>query len=164
MLMPFISRGGLGMMITAYGLLWLVGAGLCSFRQRLGALNGWLLIYLALLSGHRFLTHLRLLQLAELLSYLGVMPDATLLEQALMVEPLVNGLLKPGWPQRGGTGAICAPTEDLALWADPNSVADGTRRIYSTWESQPSGRLSGALMPLAVVFIAFRGFWPRLRH
>ena len=43
---------------------------------------------------------------------------------ALLLGQLITAVI--------GLRQLYAPIEDLALWADPNSVADGTRRIYST--------------------------------
>ena len=73
--------------------------------------------------------------LLKLLSYLGVYGlMRRLLEgapqwwnrllAALLVGQLITAVI--------GLRQLYAPIEDLALWADPNSVADGTRRIYST--------------------------------
>ena len=171
MLMPFISRGGLGLMITACGLLWLVwGLASAPSRQRLGALNGWLLIYLALAllaTGFSPVPAAAAKGLLKLLSYLGVYAlMQRLLEQApqwwnRLLAGLLLGQLATSVV---GLRQIYAPTEDLALWADPNSVADGTRRIYSTLGNP--NLLAGylvPLMPLAVVaLLRWQGFWPRL--
>ena len=171
MLMPFISRGGLGLMITACGLLWLVwGLASAPSRQRLGALNGWLLIYLALAllaTGFSPVPAAAAKGLLKLLSYLGVYAlMRRLLEQApqwwnRLLAGLLVGLLATSVV---GLRQLYAPTEDLALWADPNSVADGTRRIYSTLGNP--NLLAGylvPLMPLAVVaLLRWQGFWPRL--
>ena len=171
MLMPFISRGGLGLMITACGLLWLVwGLASAPSRQRLGALNGWLLIYLALAllaTGFSPVPAAAAKGLLKLLSYLGVYAlMQRLLEQApqwwnRLLAGLLLGQLATSVV---GLRQIYAPTEDLALWADPNSVADGTRRIYSTLGNP--NLLAGylvPLMPLAVVaLLRWKGFWPRV--
>ena len=63
-----------------------------------------------------------------------------------------------------GLRQLYAPIEDLALWADPNSVADGTRRIYSTLGNP--NLLAGYLvpiLPLAVIgLLRWQGLWPKL--
>ena len=82
-----------------------------------------------------------------------------------MVEPTVGRPIAGAIDHRRDrfAAALC-PIEDLALWADPNSVADGTRRIYSTLGNP--NLLAGYLvpiLPLAVIgLLRWQGIWPKL--
>ena len=87
LLMPVLSRGGLGLFISGCGLLWLVwGLATAPSRRHLGALNGWLLAYLALAvlaTGCSPVPAAAAKGLLKLLSYLGVYAlMRRLLEQA----------------------------------------------------------------------------------
>ena len=171
LLMPFLSRSGLGLLITACGLLWVVwGLATPPASGRLGSINGWLLAYLALAllaTGCSPVPAAAAKGLLKLLSYLGVYAlIRRLLEQAphwwnrllagLLLGELATSVI--------GLRQLYAPSEDLALWADPNSVADGTRRIYSTLGNP--NLLAGYLvpiLPLAVIaLMRWQGLWPRL--
>ena len=129
MLMPFLSRSGLGLLITACGLLWVVwGLATPPASGRLGSINGWLLAYLALAllaTGCSPVPAAAAKGLLKLLSYLGVYAlMRRLLEQAphwwnrllagLLLGELATSVI--------GLRQLYAPSEDLALWADPNSV------------------------------------------
>ena len=171
LLMPVLSRGGLGLMISGCGLLWLVwGLATAPSRRHLGALNGWLLAYLALAvlaTGCSPVPAAAAKGLLKLLSYLGVYAlMRRLLEQAphwwnRLLAGLLLGQLAASVV---GLRQLYAPTVDLALWADPDSVAEGTRRIYSTLGNP--NLLAGYLVPLlplaVVALLRWQGLWPKL--
>ena len=167
--LPLFSRTGLGLVVLACGALWL----LWSFSKppdRLGGISGWLLLFLGiavLATGFSPVPTAALKGLAKLLSYLGVY---ALLRQLLAVRPdcwdrlmaalLSGALLSDVLALR----QLYAPTEELARWADPNSVAEGTIRIYG-----PLGNpnlLAGYLVPILplalVACIRWRGWGSRI--
>ena len=167
--LPLVTRSGLGLIVLACGALWL----LWSFTkppERLGGISAWLLLFLGvavLATGFSPVPAAALKGLVKLLSYLGVY---ALMRQLLAVRPewwdrLLAALL-------GGSlltdvlalRQLYAPTEELARWADPNSVAEGTIRIYG-----PLGNpnlLAGYLVPILplalVACIRWRGWGRRM--
>ena len=171
LVLPMATRTGLGLLIAACGLLWLVwGLATPPVQRPLGAINGWLLLYVAIAvvaTGLSPVPAAAAKGLLKLLSYLGVYAlMRRLLEgapqwwnrllAALLLGQLITAVI--------GLRQLYAPIEDLALWADPNSVADGTRRIYSTLGNP--NLLAGYLvpiLPLAVIgLLRWQGIWPKL--
>jgi putative inorganic carbon (HCO3(-)) transporter len=171
LLLPLADRGGLGLLISACGLLWLVwGLATPTKNQPLGALNGWILAYLALAvlaTGFSPVPAAAAKGLLKLFSYLGVyaLMRRLLNESPAWWDRLLAGLLLGELATAViGLRQLHSDTQELARWADPNSVADGTRRIYSSLENP--NLLAGYLvpiLPLAVVaLLRWRGLWPRL--
>ena len=134
--LPLFTRGGLSLLILASGLLWLLWA-LRTPPGRIGPINLWLLLVLAmavLATGFSPVPVAAAKGLLKLVSYLGV--------YALMRQLLASA---PAWWDRIvaallagelltaviGIRQLYGDTTELARWADPNSVADGTVRIYS---------------------------------
>ena len=167
--LPVLTRTGLGLIVLACGALWLLWS-LTRTPARIGAISGWLLLFLAvavLATGVSPVPSAAAKGLLKLISYLGIY---ALMRQLLEVRPewwdrLVAALL-------GGSllstvlalRQLYAPTEELARWADPNSVAEGTIRIYG-----PLGNpnlLAGYLVPILpiamVAMIRWRGWGSRL--
>jgi putative inorganic carbon (HCO3(-)) transporter len=171
LLLPLADRTGLGLLITACGLLWLVwGLAAPASTKPLGAMNGWLLAYLALAimaTGFSPVPAAAAKGLFKLVSYLGVYAlMQRLLEQAprwwdrllaaLLLGELATAVI--------GLRQLYGDTTELARWADPNSVADGTQRIYSTLENP--NLLAGYLLPIlplaVVALLRWRSLWLRL--
>ena len=167
--LPVLTRAGLALIVLACGALWLLWS-LTRPPVSIGAISGWLLLFLAvavLATGLSPVPVAAAKGLLKLISYLGVY---ALMRQLLQVRPewwdrLVAALL-------GGSlltsvlalRQLYAPTEELARWADPNSVAEGTIRIYG-----PLGNpnlLAGYLVPILpiamVAMIRWRGLGSRL--
>ena len=167
--LPVITRAGLALVVTACGALWLLWA-LNTPPGRIGALSGWLLLYLAIAvvaTGCSPVPMAAAKGLIKLLSYLGVY---ALMRQLLAQRPhwwdrLVAALLSGGLLSSVlALRQLYGPTEALAGWADPNSVADGTIRIYG-----PLGNpnlLAGYLVPLLplalVALLRWQGWGQRL--
>ena len=158
--LPVLTRSGLSLLVLASGLLWLL---LCLRRPAggLAGLNAWVLAILMvalLATGFSPVPSAAAKGLLKLASYLGVF--------ALMQELLSSA---PRWWDRitaallGGSmltsvigiRQLYGDTSELARWADPNSVASGTVRIYSTLDNP--NLLAGYLLPvlpLALVGLA----------
>ncbi len=167
--LPVISRTGLALIVTACGALWLLWA-LITPPGKIGSINSWLMLYLAIAliaTGCSPVPIAAAKGLIKLLSYLGVY---ALLSQLLRQHPawwdrLVAALLSGGLlSSMLALRQLYGPTEELAGWADPNSVADGTIRIYG-----PLGNpnlLAGYLVPLLplalVAMLRWRGLGQRL--
>lgn len=171
LLLPLADRGGLALLISACGLFWLLwGLATVPSDRPLGALNGWLLVYLALAllaTGCSPVPAAAAKGLFKLVSYLGVYAlMRRLLETAprwwdrllaaLLLGELATAVI--------GLRQLYGDAEELARWADPNSVADGTRRIYSSLENP--NLLAGYLLPIlplaVVALLRWKGLWPRL--
>ncbi|MFM1899914.1 MAG: hypothetical protein RLZZ216_490 [Cyanobacteriota bacterium] len=167
--LPLISRTGLGLVVLSAGALWLLWAA-CTPSGRIGTISGWLLLFLGiavLATGLSPVPMAAAKGLAKLLSYLGVY---ALMRQLLASQPawwdrLVAALLAGELVSSViALRQLYGPTEELARWADPNSVAEGTIRIYG-----PLGNpnlLAGYLVPIlpiaAVALIRWRGWGQRL--
>lgn len=171
LLLPLADRGGLGLLITACSVLWLVWClSTPPSSKPLGAINGWLLAYLALAllaTGFSPVPAAAAKGLFKLLSYLGVYAlMRRLLDEAprwwdrllagLLLGELITAVI--------GLRQLYGDTTELARWADPNSVADGTQRIYSTLENP--NLLAGYLIPILplalVALLRWRSPWLRL--
>jgi putative inorganic carbon (HCO3(-)) transporter len=171
LLLPLADRGGLGLLITACSVLWLVWClSAPPSSKPLGAINCWLLAYLALAllaTGFSPVPAAAAKGLFKLLSYLGVYAlMRRLLDEAprwwdrllagLLLGELITAVI--------GLRQLYGDTTELARWADPNSVADGTQRIYSTLENP--NLLAGYLIPILplalVALLRWRSPWLRL--
>ena len=167
--LPFLTRSGLALLILSCGLLWVVWS-LVTPSAPIDKITTWLLIILAvavLASGVSPVPIAATKGLLKLLSYLGV--------YALIHKLLFH---HKGWWDRLLAGLLCggllssvlalrqlyASTEELARWADPNSMSAGTIRVYG-----PLGNpnlLAGYLLPLlpfaAIALLRWHGFGRRL--
>ena len=171
LLLPLADRGGLGLLISACSVLWLVWClSAPPSSKPLGAINGWLLAYLALAllaTGFSPVPAAAAKGLFKLLSYLGVYAlMRRLLDEAprwwdrllagLLLGELITAVI--------GLRQLYGDTTELARWADPNSVADGTQRIYSSLENP--NLLAGYLIPILplalVALLRWRSPWLRL--
>ena len=99
----------------------------------------------------------------KLVSYLGVY---ALMRQLLSTAPIwwdrIVAALLAGELVTSviGIRQLYADTGELARWADPNSVADGTVRIYSTLENP--NLLAGYLLPVLPLALVGLLRWPGL--
>ena len=165
--LPFVSRNGLGLEIAATGLLWLLWS-LITPIDRIGAISRWVLLYLAIAlvsTGFSPVPIAAATGLLKLASYLGVFAlMRTLLERQiiwwdrLLAALLGGGLLSSVLALR----QLYASTEELAGWADPNSLSAGTIRIYG-----PLGNpnlLAGYLLPLVPLACIAVLRWRRLSY
>ncbi len=168
--LPLISRSGLSLLILASGLLWLLIALRRPPQGGVGAIHGWILAILAvalLATGFSPVPTAALKGLLKLTSYLGVY---ALMQEVLQAAPrwwdrIVASLLAGSlFTSVVGIRQLYADTGELARWADPNSVASGTVRIYSTLDNP--NLLAGYLLPvlpLALVgLLRWRRPLPRL--
>jgi putative inorganic carbon (HCO3(-)) transporter len=165
--LPLVTRGGLSLLILSAGLLWLLWA-LCTPAGRIGGISGWLLVMLGiavLATGFSPVPMAAFKGLLKLTSYLGV--------YALMRELLAYA---PQWWNRIVAALLAGElvsavmairqlygdTSELARWADPNSVADGTIRVYGPLENP--NLLAGYLipiLPIALVALLRWRTWPQ---
>jgi putative inorganic carbon (HCO3(-)) transporter len=157
--LALFTRSGLSLVVLACSLLWLLLA-LRRPAGSIGGINGWILAILAialLATGFSPVPSAALKGLLKLGSYVAV--------YALMHEVLRSA---PRWWDRIvaalmagslltsviGLRQLYQDTDALARWSDPNSVAKGTVRIYSTLDNP--NLLGGyllAILPLAVVVL-----------
>ncbi len=165
--LPLVTRSGLSLLILAAGLLWLLWA-LRTPAGGLGAINGWLLLVLGLAvvaTGCSPVPVAAFKGLLKLVSYLGVY---ALMRQLLAAAPqwwnrivaalLAGQLLSAVLAIR----QLYGDTSELARWADPNSVADGTIRVYGPLENP--NLLAGYLipiLPIALVALLRWRSWPQ---
>ena len=163
--LPFVSRSGLAVEIAAAGALWLLWS-LVTPAARIGALSGWVLLFLAIAlisTGFSPVPAAAAKGLLKLISYLGVyalmrklLDQRSLWWDRLLAALLSGGLLSSVLALR----QLYASTEELAGWADPNSVSAGTIRIYG-----PLGNpnlLAGYLIPLLALAVVACLRWQRL--
>ena len=165
--LPLVTRGGLSLLILAAGLLWLVWA-LCAPAGRIGGISGWLLVMLGLAvlaTGFSPVPVAAFKGLLKLVSYLGVY---ALMRQLLAAAPqwwdrIVAALLAGELVSAVmAIRQLYGDTTELARWADPNSVADGTIRVYGPLENP--NLLAGYLipiLPLALVALLRWRTWPQ---
>ena len=165
--LPVVTRAGLSLLILAAGALWVLWA-LCTPPGRIGGISGWLLLMLGiavLATGFSPVPMAALKGLLKLVSYLGVY---ALMRQLLATAPqwwnrivaalLAGELLSSVLAIR----QLYGDTTELARWADPNSVADGTIRVYGPLENP--NLLAGYLipiLPLALVALLRWRRWPQ---
>ena len=165
--LPLVTRGGLSLLILAAGLLWL----LWSLRTPAGPIrpiSAWLLVMLAvavLATGFSPVPLAAFKGLLKLVSYLGVY---ALMRQLLEAAPpwwdrIVAALLAGELASSViAIRQLYGDTGELARWADPNSVADGTIRVYGPLENP--NLLAGYLIPIlpiaAVALLRWRS-WPQ---
>ena len=165
--LPLVTRGGLSLLILAAGLLWLLWA-LGRPAGRIGAISGWLLLMVGIAvvaTGCSPVPLAAFKGLLKLLSYLGVY---ALMRQLLAQAPqwwdrivaalLAGELLSAVLAIR----QLYGDTSELARWADPNSVADGTIRVYGPLENP--NLLAGYLipiLPIALVALLRWRSWPQ---
>jgi putative inorganic carbon (hco3(-)) transporter len=167
--LALVTRSGLGLLILACGLLWLLLA-LRRPAGAIGGINGWILAILAvslLATGFSPVPSAALKGLLKLASYLGVY---ALMHEVLRTAPrwwdrIVAALLTGSLLTSViGLRQLYAETAALARWVDPNSVAKGTVRIYSTLDNP--NLLAGYLLPIlplaVVVLMRWRRPLPRL--
>ena len=165
--LPLVTRSGLSLLILAAGLLWVLWA-LRTPAGGLGPINGWLLMVLGLAvvaTGCSPVPVAAFKGLLKLVSYLGVY---ALMRQLLATAPqwwnrivaalLAGQLLSAVLAIR----QLYGDTSELARWADPNSVADGTIRVYGPLENP--NLLAGYLipiLPIALVALLRWRTWPQ---
>ncbi|MEB3265329.1 MAG: IctB family putative bicarbonate transporter [Cyanobacteriota bacterium] len=162
--LPLVTRSGLALLVAACGLLWLMWS-LSTPPGRIGTINGWLLLVLAVAvvaTGFSPVPQAALKGLLKLTSYLGVYALALQLLMrapqwwdrivaALLTGELITAVI--------GIRQLYGDTSALARWSDANSVAEGTIRIYSTLENPNLlGGFLLATLPLAVVALVR---WPK---
>ena len=165
--LPLVTRGGLSLLILSAGLLWLVWA-LCTPAGRIGGISGWLLLMLGLAvlaTGFSPVPVAAFKGLLKLVSYLGVY---ALMRQLLAAAPqwwdrIVAALLAGELVSAViAIRQLYGDTTELARWADPNSVADGTIRVYGPLENP--NLLAGYLipiLPIALVALLRWRTWPQ---
>jgi putative inorganic carbon (HCO3(-)) transporter len=149
--LPLVTRAGLSLLVLASGGLWLLLA-LRRPARGIGAINAWILVILAvalLATGFSPVPAAAAKGLVKLASYLGVY---ALMQEVLTAAPvwwdrivasLLGGSLLTSVI---GLRQLYADTSELARWADPTSVAEGTVRIYSTLGNP--NLLAGYLLPI----------------
>ena len=148
--LPLVTRSGLSLLVFASGLLWLLWA-LRTPPGRIGAINGWLLVVLAvavMATGFSPVPMAALKGLLKLVVYLGVYALARqLLSQAppwwdrivaaLLAGELITSVI--------GIRQLYADTGALARWSDANSVARGHGAdLQHPRQPQPAGGLPAA--------------------
>ena len=165
--LPLVTRGGLSLLVLAAGLLWLVWA-LRTPAGPIRPISAWLLAMLAvavLATGFSPVPLAAFKGLLKLLSYLGVY---ALMRQLLETAPqwwnrIVAALLAGELASAViAIRQLYGDTSELARWADPNSVADGTIRVYGPLENP--NLLAGYLipiLPLALVALLRWRSWPQ---
>lgn len=154
------------MLILAAGLLWLLWA-LCTPAGRIGTISGWLLLMLGiavLATGFSPVPMAAFKGLLKLLSYLSVRPDAPAAGCSTSLVGSDRGSAARWRAGECGAGDPSAygDTTELARWADPNSVADGTIRVYGPLENP--NLLAGYLipiLPIALVALLRWRSWPQ---
>ena len=155
--LPLFTRSGLTLLIAATGALWLLWS-LVTPPDRIRPIGGWLLLFLGiavLATGFSPVPAAATKGLVKLLGYLGVYALASklLLSSNRWWDRLLAGLLCGGLVSSVlALRQLYGNAEELARWADPNSISEGTIRLYG-----PLGNpnlLAGyllALLPLAMI-------------
>jgi putative inorganic carbon (hco3(-)) transporter len=159
-----VTRSGLSSLIAACGLLWLLLA-LRRPAGAIGSINGWILAILAialLATGFSPVPSAALKGLLKLASYLSVY---ALMHEVLRAAPrwwdrIVASLLAGSLLTSViGLRQLYQDTDALARWVDPNSVAKGTVRIYSTLGNP--NLLAGYLLPILPLAVVVLLRWQR---
>jgi putative inorganic carbon (HCO3(-)) transporter len=149
--LPFFTRSGLALLLLSSGLLWVLWS-LVTPAAPIDKITTWLLIILGvavLATGVSPVPIAATKGLLKLLSYLGVyaLIHKLLIHHQRWWNRLLAGLLCGGLLSSVlALRQLYASTEELARWADPNSMSAGTIRIYG-----PLGNpnlLAGYLLPL----------------
>ena len=167
--LPFFTRSGLALLLLSSGLLWVIWS-LATPTAPIDKITMWLLIILGvavLATGVSPVPIAATKGLLKLLSYLGVyaLIHKLLIHQQAWWDRLLAGLLTGGLISCVlALRQLYASTEELARWADPNSMSAGAIRIYG-----PLGNpnlLAGYLLPLvplaAIALLRWKGFGSRL--
>jgi putative inorganic carbon (HCO3(-)) transporter len=163
--LPLVTRGGLSLLVAACGLLWIVWALRTPAGEGgIGAINLWLLAVLAVVviaTGFSPVPSAALKGLIKLVSYLGVY---ALMRQLLATAPVwwdrITAALLAGQLVTSviGIRQLYGDPGALARWSDPNSLAEGTIRIYSTLENP--NLLGGFLLPTLPLAVVALLRWP----
>jgi putative inorganic carbon (HCO3(-)) transporter len=167
--LPFFTRSGLALLLLSSGLLWVLWS-LATPAAAIDKITMWLLIILGvavLATGVSPVPIAATKGLLKLLSYLGVyaLTHKLLIHHQKWWDRLLAGLLCGGLLSSVlALRQLYASTEELARWADPNSMSAGTIRIYG-----PLGNpnlLAGYLLPLlpfaAIALLRWKGIGCRL--
>ncbi len=161
--LPLVTRSGLSLLVLASGLLWLLLA-LTTSPGPLVEIDRWILGILAIALLATAFSPVPLAAakgLVKLVSYLGVY---ALMRQILTLAPvwwdrIVAALLAGNLVTCViGIRQLYGDSGELARWADPNSVAEGTVRIYSTLENP--NLLAGYLLPVLPLALVALLRWP----
>ena len=163
--LPLVTRGGLSLLVAACGLLWILWALRTPADEGgIGAINLWLLAVLAVVvvaTGFSPVPSAALKGLIKLVSYLGVY---ALMRQLLATAPVwwdrITAALLAGQLVTSviGIRQLYGDPGALARWSDPNSLAQGTIRIYSTLENP--NLLGGFLLPTLPLAVVALLRWP----
>ena len=162
--LPLVTRGGLSLLILSSGLLWLLWA-LRTPAGPIRPISAWLLAMLAvavLATGFSPVPMAAFKGLMKLVSYLGVY---ALMRQLLEAAPqwwnrIVAALLAGELASAViAIRQLYGDTGELARWADPNSVADGTIRVYGPLENP--NLLAGYLIPILPIALVALLRWRR---
>ena len=167
--LPFFTRSGLTLLMLSSDLLWVIWS-LVTPAAPIDKITTWLLIILAvavLATGVSPVPIAATKGLLKLLSYLAVY---ALIHKLLIHHPrwwdrLLAGLLSGGLLSSVfALRQLYASTEELAGWADPNSMSAGTIRIYGALGNP--NLLAGYLLPLlpfaAIALLRWKGFGCRV--
>ncbi|BEV35623.1 IctB family putative bicarbonate transporter [Synechococcus sp. M16CYN] len=167
--LPILTRPGLALLLIASGLLWVVWS-VATPAGRINGITVWLLIILSiaiLATGTSPVPIEATKGLLKLLGYLGVY---ALMYKLLKYNPtwwdrLLAGLLSGGLLSSTlALRQLYGNTEELATWADPNSITTDTIRIYGTLGNP--NLLAGYLLPLlplaAVALLRWTGCGSRI--
>jgi len=167
--LALFTRTGMSLVILACSLLWLLLA-LRRPAGAIGSINAWILAILAialLATGFSPVPNAALKGLLKLASYVAVY---ALMHEVLRTAPrwwdrIVAALMAGSLLTSViGLRQLYEDTNALARWSDPNSVAKGTVRIYSTLDNP--NLLAGYLLPIlplaVVVLLRWRRPLPRL--
>ena len=161
--LPLVTRSGLSLLVLASGLLWLLLA-LTTSPGPLVEIDRWILGILAialLATGFSPVPLAAAKGLVKLVSYLGVY---ALMRQVLTLAPvwwdrIVAALLAGNLVTCViGIRQLYGDSGERARGADPNSVADGTVRIYSTLENP--NLLAGYPLPVLPLALVALLRWP----
>ena len=167
--LPLFTRQGLALVIAAAGLLWLLWS-VVTPAGAIRPISAWLLGFTAiaiLATGFSPVPLAAAKGVLKLVSYLGVyaLISKLLHSDRRWWDRLLAGLMSGGLISSVlALRQLYASAEEMARWADPNSITEGTIRIYG-----PLGNpnlLAGYLLPIlplaAVAVLRWRGTGSRL--